>query len=155
GCGTLALGPAQADATRTWGCVAGAPSAKGAQEPCRQAFRLRVGSSAVPETDPPSPSTLSRQVAGSQLVVADDDRLTRGVLAEVPPSRACRVATVPDGQAAVERVGQGGVDLVLLDALMPRVPGLEACRVVNGMTSDAFRPVALLTVRTDSASRVE
>jgi len=109
----------------------------------------------VPETDPPSPSTLSRQVAGSQLVVADDDRLTREVLAKVLTSRGFRVDTVPDGQAAVERVGQGGVDLVLLDVLMPRMTGLEACRLIKGMTSDAFLPVVLLTVRTDSASRVE
>jgi len=65
------------------------------------------------------------------------------------------VDAVPDGQAAVERVGRGGVDLVLLDVLMPRMTGLEACRLIKGMTSDAFLPVVLLTVRTDSASRVE
>src|SRR4051812_48556692 len=65
------------------------------------------------------------------------------------------VETVPDGQVAVERVGKGGVDLVLLDILMPRLTGLEACRLIKGMTSDAFLPVVLVTVKTDSASRVE
>src|SRR4029079_16424736 len=73
------------------------------------------------------------------------------------------------GQVAVERVGRGGVDLVLLDILMPRLSGLEACRllkgmnsgtlfpvrVLKGMTSDTFLPVLLVTVKTDSASRVE
>jgi diguanylate cyclase (GGDEF)-like protein len=62
---------------------------------------------------------------------------------------------VEDGQAAVERVSQGKVDLVLLDILMPRLTGLEACRLLKGMTSDTFLPVVLVTVKTDTASRVE
>src|SRR5262245_32345814 len=65
------------------------------------------------------------------------------------------VEAVQDGQAAVERVGKGGVDLVLLDVLMPRLTGLEACRLLKGMTSDSFLPVVLVTVKTDTASRVE
>jgi diguanylate cyclase (GGDEF)-like protein len=65
------------------------------------------------------------------------------------------VETVPDGQAAVERVARGAVDLVLLDILMPRLSGLEACRLLKGMTSDSFLPVVLVTVKTDTASRVE
>src|SRR5262245_49655959 len=65
------------------------------------------------------------------------------------------VEAVQDGQAAVERVGKGGVDLVLLDILMPRLSGLEACRLLKGMTGDTFLPVLLVTVKTDTASRVE
>lgn len=65
------------------------------------------------------------------------------------------VEAVNDGQAAVERVARGGVDLVLLDILMPRLTGIEACRLLKGMTSDTFLPVVLVTVKTDSASRVE
>jgi diguanylate cyclase (GGDEF)-like protein len=65
------------------------------------------------------------------------------------------VETVADGQAAVERVARGGVHLVLLDVLMPRLGGLEACRLLKSMTSGSFLPVVLVTVKTDSASRVE
>jgi diguanylate cyclase (GGDEF)-like protein len=65
------------------------------------------------------------------------------------------VEAVEDGQIAVERVGRGGVDLVLLDILMPRLNGLEACRLLKSMTSDTFLPVVLVTVKTDTASRVE
>jgi diguanylate cyclase (GGDEF)-like protein len=45
--------------------------------------------------------------------------------------------------------------LVLLDILMPRITGLEACRLLKGMTADTFLPVVLVTVKTDTASRVE
>lgn len=109
----------------------------------------------MPESDAPSSTPFSRPVAGSTLVVADDDRLTREALTRVLSDHGFRVEPVVDGQAAVERVARGGVDLVLLDILMPRLTGLEACRLIKGMTSHGFLPVVLLTVRTDSASRVE
>jgi diguanylate cyclase (GGDEF)-like protein len=65
------------------------------------------------------------------------------------------VDPVVDGQEAVERASQGGVDLVLLDIMMPRLSGLEACRLLKGLTSEGFLPVVLVTVKTDTASRVE
>ena len=89
------------------------------------------------------------------MVVADDDRLTREAVSSVLRAHGYTVEALADGQAAVERVGRGGVELVLLDILMPRLSGLEACRLIKGMTSDSFLPVVLLTVKTDSASRVE
>jgi len=39
--------------------------------------------------------------------------------------------------------------------VMPRLSGIEACRLLKGMTLDTFLPVLLVTVRTDTASRVE
>jgi diguanylate cyclase (GGDEF)-like protein len=94
-------------------------------------------------------------VRGSSIVLADDDRLTREAVSTVLRAHGYAVDSLGDGQAAVERVARGGVDLVLLDILMPRLSGLEACRLIKGMTSDSFLPVVLLTVKTDSASRVE
>ncbi|HYO96261.1 MAG TPA: response regulator, partial [Polyangiaceae bacterium] len=83
--------------------------------------------------------------------MADDDRLTREAVSSVLRAHGYTVEALADGQAAVERVGRGGVELVLLDILMPRLSGLEACRLIKGMTSDSFLPVVLLTGKTDSA----
>lgn len=99
--------------------------------------------------------TTGEALVGSRIVVADDDRITRDLLASILSSHGFKVETVVDGQEAVERVARGGVDLVLLDIMMPRLSGLEACRLLKGMTSDTFLPVVLVTVKTDTASRVE
>jgi diguanylate cyclase (GGDEF)-like protein len=98
-------------------------------------------------TDPPVPS--------ATLLVADDDRLTRDLLASILRSHGYVVETCEDGQEAVERVSRGGIELALLDIMMPRLSGLEACRLLKGMTNETFLPVVLVTVKTDSASRVE
>lgn len=111
---------------------------------------VRPGASS-PASNPPAP----RSVWGSTVVVAEDDRITREMLAGILRAHGFRVETVEDGQMAVERVARGGVDLVLLDILMPRLTGLEACRLLKGMTTESFLPVVLVTVKTDNASRVE
>ncbi|HEY2405521.1 MAG TPA: diguanylate cyclase [Polyangiaceae bacterium] len=110
----------------------------------------------MPDSEPPRSSPpQARPVAGARIIVADDDRITRELLAGMLTQHGFVVETVADGQAAVERVARGNVDLVLLDVLMPRLTGLEACRLLKGMTSDTFLPVVLVTVKTDTASRVE
>jgi two-component system, cell cycle response regulator len=91
----------------------------------------------------------------ARIVVADDDRLAREMLAAILRGAGHAVDAVADGQEAVDRVAQGGVDLVLLDVMMPRLSGLEACRILKAMTLDSFLPVVLVTVKTDTASRVE
>jgi diguanylate cyclase (GGDEF)-like protein len=88
-------------------------------------------------------------------VIADDDRVAREMLADILRSAGYQVEPLEDGQDAVDRVARGGIDLVLLDIVMPRLSGLEACRLLKGMSADSFLPVVLVTVKTDTASRVE
>ncbi len=104
-----------------------------------------------PQSEPP----VRRNAPPPRLLVAEDDRLTRELLVAMLTARGYLVEAVEDGQATVERVGRGGIDLVLLDILMPRLNGLEACRLLKSLTADSFLPVVLVTVKTDSASRVE
>ena len=89
------------------------------------------------------------------LLVADDDQVTRDLLGAMLRANGYDVETAADGQDAVERVAKGGIDLVLLDAMMPRLSGLEACRIMKGMIGDGFLPILIATVKTDPSSRVE
>ena len=116
----------------------------------------------MPASDPPRsrrdslPRASEPPARKSVIVVADDDRVMRDAICEVLRQGGdYDVIPAIDGQEAVELVGRGGVDLVLLDILMPRLGGIEACRIIKGVTSEAFVPVVLVTVKTDTASRVE
>jgi diguanylate cyclase (GGDEF)-like protein len=108
----------------------------------------------VAPTDPPrreSPGPPRRPL----VLVAEDERITREALTATLRANGYDVEAVSDGQEAVERVSKGGVDVVLLDVMMPRMGGLEACRLIKGITAESFTPVLLVTVKTDPASRVE
>jgi len=104
---------------------------------------------------PRARSSDNADIAPARIIVADDDRLAREMLATMLRNAGHLVETVIDGQEAVERATHGHFDLVLLDIVMPRLSGLEACRILKSMTSDGFLPVVLVTVKTDTQSRVE
>ena len=52
-----------------------------------------------------------------------------------------------DGKEAVERAKHEKPDLILMDIVMPRMTGLEACRVLKKDTETKQIPVILLTTR--------
>lgn len=98
---------------------------------------------------------LPREERLSRVLVADDDRVTREYVAGLLRGKMLEVETTESGQKAVERVGKGGIDLVLLDIIMPGLSGLDCCRLIKTLTQDTFLPVVLLTGKTDTESRVE
>jgi diguanylate cyclase (GGDEF)-like protein len=89
------------------------------------------------------------------VLVADDDAATRELIAATLRASGYEVETAVDGQAAVERVARGGIDVVLLDAVMPRMSGFDACRTIRGLGGPDFVPVALIFAKTDPKSRIE
>jgi len=69
----------------------------------------------MPEPDEPTPT----------LLVADDDPAVRQSLERALTREGYAVVLAPDGQAALERLQAGGIDLVLSDLKMPGLTGLE------------------------------
>lgn len=91
----------------------------------------------------------------ARVLVADDDAATRELIASTLRASGYEVETAADGQEAIARFARGGLDVVLLDAVMPRVSGVDACRTIKGLRGDDFVPVALVFAKTDPRSRVE
>src|SRR5437762_4590778 len=61
----------------------------------------------------------------TQLLVVDDDAAMRDFLSESLMDEGYRVDVAAGGRAGVERVRQGGVDLVVTDVKMPDMDGLD------------------------------
>lgn len=91
----------------------------------------------------------------ARVLLADDDEVTRNLIAATLRESGYEVETVADGQEAVARYARGGIDVVLLDAVMPRLSGVDACQTIKGLRGDDFVPVALVFAKTDAKSRVE
>ncbi len=92
------------------------------------------------------------------VLVADDDAATRDLVASTLRRSGYEVETCADGEEAARRVAKGGIDVVLLDAVMPRMSGVDACRTIRALASrerDDFVPVALVFAKTDPQSRSE
>lgn len=57
------------------------------------------------------------------MLVVDDNEINRDILQRLLESQGHTVSTADNGRKALEMVGQGGFDLVLLDIVMPEMDG--------------------------------
>ena len=87
--------------------------------------------------------------------VADDQEANRELLEELLTAQGSKVITVPDGAAALEELSKTQVDLVLLDVMMPRLNGFEACERIKNNPATYLIPVVLVTALSDKQNRIE
>jgi DNA-binding response OmpR family regulator len=58
-----------------------------------------------------------------------------------------------DGVAGLERVRRGGLDLVILDLMLPRLDGYKVLRTIRGEGSEL--PILILTAKGEEANKVQ
>jgi two-component system, cell cycle response regulator len=87
------------------------------------------------------------------ILVADDSRLVRTVMARTLESRGYRVITSGDGVATVELAWARIPDLVLLDVDMPRMNGYQVARLLRSEARTASIPIVILSSREAAGDR--
>ena len=85
------------------------------------------------------------------LVVEDDAAIALGLQDDLT-LEGYAVEVVRDGDAALARVGEGGVDLVLLDVMLPRKDGFAVCRELR--LRGVHVPIIIVTAKTHEAEKI-
>ncbi len=84
------------------------------------------------------------------LVVDDEQLLVKGIKFNLQ-NEGYEVVTGCDGVEAVEAVSSQNIDLVILDLMMPRMDGLEACRRIREFSNV---PIIMLTAKADDMDKL-
>jgi two-component system, OmpR family, response regulator len=85
------------------------------------------------------------------ILIADDEAHIRDVVQYALEREGHRVLTAADGAQALARVREGGIDLVILDVLMPELDGLTVCRQLR---EERAIPIIFLSSRSEEVDRV-
>ena len=80
----------------------------------------------------------------ARLLVAEDDTKQAELIRRYLEREGHSVLVVHDGRAAIDECRRRQPDLAVLDVMMPKVDGLDACRVLR---ADGDMPIILLTAR--------
>jgi two-component system response regulator MprA len=91
-------------------------------------------------------------VSDVRVLVVDDDPSVRDSLERSLRFEGYDVGTAADGREALQAIAAGRPDAVILDVMMPRMDGVEACRRLRA--SGDTTPVLLLTARDGVGDRV-
>jgi two-component system OmpR family response regulator len=103
-----------------------------------------------------SPGALPRHEANvsKHILVVDDEARIREVLLYALKKEGFTVTAVADGPAALAAMDAGGVDLVVLDVMLPEIDGLEVCRRIRQKHRAHDVPVLFLSARGEEIDRI-
>ena len=93
-------------------------------------------------------------MSGTLLLIEDDLRLAH-MVADYLRQADFACEHMGDGQSGLKRVQDGGVDLVVLDLMLPDMDGLQVCQRIRGMNGHMSQvPVLMLTAKGDPMDRI-
>ena len=94
------------------------------------------------------------QAARPTVLVVDDEEPNRQLLSALLSAQGFRVLTARDGPSALALLAAGGIELVLLDVMMPAMDGIEVCRRVRQELRLNELTIVFVTALSDRDSRM-
>ena len=117
----------------------------------------RIEMPAIPALTYSSGSRAPQAIAGfaGRVLAVDDEPINLAVLARQLGNEGFEVVKASSGAEALERVKEGGFDIVLLDVMMPRMSGYEVCRIIRDELGNHELPIVLVTAKTQEQDLVD
>ena len=83
-------------------------------------------------------------IMGARILVAEDDNKQAELVRRYLEREGHSVVITHDGRTALDEARRRRPDLLVLDVMMPRVDGLDVCRILR---SESDTPIIMLTAR--------
>jgi two-component system OmpR family response regulator len=87
------------------------------------------------------------------ILVVDDDEEIRDLLRQYLEKSGFELSTAANGRQMRTILAAGGIDLIVLDLMMPQEDGLALCRELSA-TQTRHIPILMLTARNEEADRI-
>ena len=95
---------------------------------------------------------MTERAGYSRVLVVEDDDDVLHLVAEVLRGQGCTVYTARSGEQALARLGEVGVDLILLDLTLPDMSGSEFLAIRERVPTLAPIPVVILSGSEDACA---
>jgi len=124
-------------------------------EPLILEVKQRLRNEAKPAQEPPAP--LPAPVAGQcgpsprKILVAEDDPIVRAKLVELLSATGEPVIAVCDGHEALSAFLEHSPRVIVSDWVMPKMDGVELCRIIRSRASEAQAHFIMLTANTEKS----
>ena len=86
-------------------------------------------------------------MAKGKILVVDDEVNITQILEFSIGAEGYEVITAANGEEAIDKARREQPDLIILDVMMPKIDGYEACRVLKANPLTKGIPVVLLTAK--------
>ena len=87
----------------------------------------------------------------TKILIVEDEASFSEALEFLLGKEGFSVITAPNGREAMTKFDQGGIDLVLLDLMIPEVSGTDVCKYIRSKSST---PIIMLTAKESEIDKV-
>jgi len=91
----------------------------------------------------------------ARILLIEDEAPAAEVLSLMLEAAGYVVEMAVDGASGLARIEAGGVELVVLDVMLPGLDGLELCRRVRAAEGEVYLPIIMLTALSSDKQRQE
>jgi CheY-like chemotaxis protein len=92
-------------------------------------------------------------MTAKQVLVVDDNSLSRKLLNDILSAEGYRVCHAASGSEALSAIAEERPDVVLLDIMMPGMDGFEVVRRLRADKTTHMPPIVMVTALDDEGSR--
>ncbi|MCL5291930.1 MAG: response regulator [Actinobacteria bacterium] len=89
------------------------------------------------------------------VLIVDDSRMMRLMVRTNLEAAGFEVVEAEDGDDGIEKAANENPDLIILDAVMPRLGGFDALKVLKSDSKTAAIPVIMLTAQSNTTDQIE
>ena len=90
----------------------------------------------------------------THVLVVEDEPALADLLKYNLEKEGYRVSVANDGEEALVVADESAPDLVVLDWMLPKAPGIEVCRRLRARQDTRNTPIVMLTARTEEGDRI-
>ena len=96
-------------------------------------------------------SILEAMADSNKILIVEDDRNLADTLKYNLHQEGYQVVTAVDGEAALEAARKEKPDLIILDIMLPKLNGLEVCRILR---KEMTVPILILTAKAEEVDKI-
>src|SRR5947208_11026368 len=92
--------------------------------------------------------------SGRKILIVEDETDVADLLSLNLRKAGYRVSTALDGASDLQKARDDRPDFIILDLMLPKMSGLEVCRILKSDTATAQMPILMLTAKSEEIDRI-
>jgi two-component system phosphate regulon response regulator PhoB len=92
--------------------------------------------------------------SGRKILIVEDETDVTDLLVLNLRKAGYKVSTAADGVLGLQKARDDRPDFIILDLMLPKMSGLEVCRILKSDTATAQMPILMLTAKAEEIDRI-
>src|SRR6266403_5650393 len=93
-------------------------------------------------------------VSGRQILIIEDESDVADLLEMTLRKAGFKASTAGDGATGLQQARDNRPDFIILDLMLPKMSGLEVCRILKGDAATSHIPILMLTAKAEEIDRI-